>query len=342
MYPRDFSIIHSFTFRRLVNAGKSLLSYLWSTITRHNHYWGLPIFLSIEPTSVCNLRCPECPSGSGEITRPNGFIPLESFQSLIDQAEKDIPILILYFQGEPFLHPDIYEMISYAKKKRMYVITSTNGHYFSEEEQVRKLIESGINSLIVSLDGTTQGTYSLYRKGGNLERVIGGIKNIITTRREMKKKLPRVHLQFLVMRHNEWQIDAAKKLTNELGADGIIFKTMRIEHPDNKDFLPTIRQYQRYESYNDHLKLKGTVPNKCFRLWTGSVITWDGKIVPCCYDKNADYVFGNIDEKMSFRDFLISKSANEFRQRVLDSRSSIPLCVDCPEGRIKINNIINS
>lgn len=342
MYPRDLSILYSFTFRRLANTGKNLLSYLGSTITRQNHYWGLPVFLSVEPTSLCNLRCPECPSGTGELTRPNGFITLELFQSVIDQIEKDVPILILYFQGEPFLHPDIYTMINYARKKKMYVITSTNGHYFSEEKQARKLIESGLNSLIVSLDGTTQEIYSLYRKGGDLERVIGGIKNIITIRREMKIKLPRVHLQFLVMRYNERQIDAAKKLTKELGADGIIFKTMQIEHPDNKDFLPTVEQFQRYEQSNDHLKLKGTVPNKCLRLWTGSVITWNGKIIPCCYDKNADYMFGSINGETSFNDFLISRSASEFRQRLLNSRSSIPLCSNCPEGRIKISNFVNS
>ena len=333
MYPLDQSLITSLTLKRIVNAAKISASYSISLLSGRETHWGGPVFLSVEPTSLCNLRCPECPSGVGELNRRSGFMNLTAFREIIDSVKDKTLGLLLYFQGEPFLNKDIYSMISYARRAGMYVITSTNAHFFAKDEDAHQLIDSGLNSLIVSLDGITEETYRRYRVGGSLEKVLNGVEKIIRARTAAGARLPRVYFQFVVMSHNEHEIGEAKKLARQYGADKIFLKNVQIVHDKNFTLLPKEREYRQYEVKDEKLLLRGKVPDKCFRLWTGAVITWDGKQVPCCYDKTAAHGFGEVSGASSVHALLHSESARAFRQKVLDSRSSISLCAGCKEGR---------
>jgi len=172
------NLLRRLTPRRAWNAAKVLSSYYLSKWTGKPIQWGYPISISFEPTTSCNLRCPECPSGLRAFTRPTGMLQKDFFRETIDQLYKDLYYLVFYFQGEPYLNPDFLEMVKYASSKGIYTATSTNAHYLTDEK-ARKTVESGLDRLIISIDGTTQEVYEQYRVGGKLHKVIEGARNIV-------------------------------------------------------------------------------------------------------------------------------------------------------------------
>ena len=111
--------------------------------------------------------------------------------------------------------------------KKIYTATSTNAHYLNDEN-ARRTVESGLDRLIISLDGTTQEVYSQYRMGGDLEKVLAGAANIVKWKKKLKSKTPYVFFQFLVVRPNEHQLQEAKELAEKTGVDGIRYKTAQI------------------------------------------------------------------------------------------------------------------
>src|SRR3979409_1904989 len=183
------------TLPKLWNAAKCLSSFYISNIWNKPVQWGYPISISFEPTTSCNLRCPECPSGLRAFTRPTGMLDDTFFRDTIDQLSHDLLYLVFYFQGEPYLNPDFLEMVRYAAQKKIYTATSTNAHYLNDEN-ARKTVESGLDRLIISLDGTSQEVYSQYRIGGDLEKVLTGAANIVKWKKKLNSKTPYVFFQF--------------------------------------------------------------------------------------------------------------------------------------------------
>ncbi len=320
------------TTRRIWNASKVTGSYLLSKWTGRNLHRGMPMAVSIEPTTSCNLRCPECPSGLRSFTRPTGMLEPEFFKKIIDEIEKDLMYLIFYFQGEPYLNPDFLELVKYACSKKIYTATSTNAHYLNETN-ARKTVESGLDRLIISIDGTTQETYESYRVGGKLEKVIEGTKNIVNWKRKLKSSTPHIIFQFLVVKPNEHQLDEVENLARELGVDEVAFKTAQIyDYENGSDLIPTKEKYSRYrKNKNGKWEIKNALLNHCWKLWHSCVITWDGKIVPCCFDKDADYRMGDLSSS-SFHKIWNNREYYNFRLSVLRSRSEIEMCKNCTEG----------
>ncbi|MBS1507629.1 MAG: SPASM domain-containing protein [Bacteroidetes bacterium] len=293
---------------------------------------GMPISISIEPTTSCNLRCPECPSGLRSFTRPTGMMKPELFESVIDQLAPTLSYLIFYFQGEPYLHPQLLKMVRQAANKKIYTATSTNAHYLTEEA-ARKTVESGLDRLIISIDGTSQETYQSYRVGGKLDKVIEGTKNILRWKKELKSKTPHVIFQFLVVKQNEHQIQEVKALAKKLGVDEVKLKTAQIYDFENgSELIPSIDKYSRYKkNANGLYSIKSGLLNECWKMWHSCVITWDGRVVPCCFDKDGHYVLGDLS-KNSFKEIWEGDRYNEFRQTLISSRSEIEMCRNCTEG----------
>ncbi|MBL7764336.1 MAG: radical SAM protein, partial [Chitinophagaceae bacterium] len=221
------NLFSKLTLRRAWNGIKVLGSYYTSRLTKKPVQWGLPVSISFEPTTSCNLRCPECPSGLRSFTRPTGMLKKDFFTETIDQLYKDLFYLVFYFQGEPYLNPDFLDMVKYASTKKIYTATSTNAHYLTDAN-AKRTIESGLDRLIISIDGTTQDVYKQYRVGGQLDKVIEGAKNIVKWKKELKSRTPFVVFQFLVVKPNEHQIEDVKKLAKEIGVDDVWFKTAQV------------------------------------------------------------------------------------------------------------------
>ncbi len=301
-------------------------------LTKHPVQWGMPISISVEPTTSCNLRCPECPSGLRSFTRPTGMLDTDFFKETIDSLYKQLLYLIFYFQGEPYLNPAFLDMVSYASGKGIYTATSTNAHYL-DNDMARKTVESGLDRLIVSIDGTTQEVYQSYRIGGKLDKVLQGAQNMVKWKKQLKFKTPHLIFQFLVVKPNEHQIEDVKKIAKEIGVDEVRFKTAQLyDYENGNDLMPTIDEFSRYKkNMNGTYSIKNKLLNHCWKLWHSCVITWDGKVVPCCFDKDAQHQLGDL-QKNSFADLWQNGPYQNFRKSLLKSRSEIDICKNCSEG----------
>ncbi len=329
----SLNLLSKLSFRRFLNAARVYASYLWTRVTGRPVQWGLPVSVAFEPTTSCNLRCPECPSGLRAFTRPTGMMDLGFFRNTIDDISRDILYLIFYFQGEPYLNPGFLEMVRYAAQKKLYTATSTNAHYLNSDN-ARKTVESGLDRLIISIDGTTQDVYQQYRVGGKLDKVLEGARNIVHWKKELGSSKPFVIFQFLVVRPNEHQVEAVKKLGKEVGVDAVWFKTAQVYdyEKDPNALIPTIDRFSRYTRKADgRVVPKNTMPNHCWKLWHANVITWDGLVVPCCFDKDAMHQLGNL-KGQSFREIWHNENYRQFRAELTKGRKNIDICANCSEG----------
>lgn len=329
----SLNLFSKITPRRAWNAAKVWSSYRLSRLLGKPIQWGYPISVSFEPTTSCNLRCPECPSGLRAFTRPTGMLKKDFFRKTIDDIYKELTYLIFYFQGEPYLNTEFLDMVKYATDKGIYTATSTNAHYLNDVN-AKKTVESGLDRLIISIDGTTQDVYKQYRVGGNLNKVMEGARNIVKWKKELKSKTPFVFFQFLVVKHNEHQIEEVKRIAKEIGVDQVRFKTAQVYDYENdpNQLIPSIEKYSRYRKGKDgKMKSKSGLANHCWKLWQGNVISWDGLVVPCCFDKDAAHRLGNL-QVQSYKEVWNNENYKQFRKEIMTTRKNIDICANCSEG----------
>lgn len=329
---RNREILKTTTLRRGMNFLLLKSSYHLSRLLKKPVHWGKPMAISIEPTTACNLRCPQCPSGLRQFTRPTGNLKPKLNQRILDNLSPTLQYINYYFQGEPFIHPQFLDLVKAATDKNIYVATSTNAHFISEIT-ADKIIDSGLNEAIISIDGTTQETYEQYRVEGQLQKVLEGTKNLIAAKKKRNSKLPVIAFQFLVVSHNEHQIEEVQKIADELGVDQVNYKTVQVyDYETGNNLIPKNEEYSRYKKNKDgSYSLKNKFQNSCWRMWSSCVFTWDGKIVPCCFDKDAQHQMG-ILENGNFKDIWRSAIYKKFRQNILKDRKQIEICKNCSEG----------
>ncbi|MFY8078456.1 MAG: SPASM domain-containing protein [Flavobacteriales bacterium] len=320
------------TAKRLTNALLVYIGFYFSRFFKSAKPWGMPISLSIEPTTACNLGCPECPSGLKQFSRDTGNLKAENFNRWLDQLSPTLSYLNFYFQGEPFIHNDILQFISKASQAGIYTSTSTNAHFITEKRAV-EIVQSGLDRILISIDGTTQEVYEQYRVHGSLQKVLDGTKHLVEARKNLNSRTPHIIFQFLVVRPNEHQIEEAKQLANEYKVDEIRFKTAQVYNYENGNpLIPTIEKYSRYKRLsNGKFIVKSSLDNHCWRMWSGAVVTWDGKVVPCCFDKDATHEMGNLS-KEDFKSIWKGKAYAMFRKQLLKGRKEIDICKNCSEG----------
>lgn len=326
------AILKKQTLKKVWNTSKLYSSFLLSRLLKQPLLWGMPSSISIEPTTACNLGCPECPSGLKQFTRATGNLKLDLNRKVIDELGPYLSFVNFYFQGEPFINPDFLKLVNYASQKGIYTGTSTNAHFISEDI-AKKTVQSGLDRLIISIDGTTQEVYEQYRIHGSLDKVLEGTKNIVKWKKELNSSTPHIIFQFLVVKPNEHQVEDAVKLAEEMNVDEIKFKTAQVYNFKNGNpLIPDQEEYSRYKKKKDGTYvLKNKMSNHCWRMWSGSVITWDGKIVPCCFDKDASHQLGSMS-KQSFASIWKSKQYTHFRKSILSNRKEIDICKNCSEG----------
>ena len=332
-YLRDtFNFVKKLTLRRVFNAVQLFTSFYVTKWLRKPIQWGGPMTVSIEPTTACNLRCPECPSGLRSFTRETGNLKKDFFTKTIDELYKDLIYLIFYFQGEPYINPDFLDMVSYANQKGIYTITSTNGHFLNDAN-AKKTIESGLDRMIISVDGTTQEVYENYRKEGKLANVLAGARNVVKWKKKLKSSTPHIIFQFLVVKPNEHQIPEIYKLAEEIGIDEVKLKTAQVyDYEYGNELIPTIEKYSRYYQKEDGTyRVKNELLNHCWKLWHACVVSWDGLVLPCCFDKDAEHRLGDL-KNARFKEIWHGKEYTEFRTSLLKGRDQIEICTNCTEG----------
>lgn len=330
IYLKNF--ILSLNFRRIINIIKTGSSFILSALFNKHFVWGRPAMLTIEPTNICNLRCPLCTTGSGAMQRTGGKMHLSTFENIIDKMGDDIFFLLLYHQGEPYINKNFLKFVKLAKTKNIYTTTSTNAHYF-DDEIIHATIDAGLDSMIVSLDGITQDVYEHYRVKGKVDKVIDSARRFMEIKKERHSKTPLIALQFLVMKQNEHQLEDVKKLAREIGVDRLLIKNIEVHNvQEANEWLPSNDKYRRYNFDGQTLKVKNQTRKSCPRVWKSTLINWDGTVVPCCFDKNGEFPLANINDNVSLKEIWHGETYNEFRRKLIHERDSIDMCRNCNQG----------
>jgi len=317
-------------FRSLIRPANLFLagySYLKSSATGRAEIAGMPLALGAELTNNCNLGCPECSSGSGQMKRERGFMDIVLFNRVMKELGPYLYNINLYFQGEPMLHPNFFTFLN--SSAGIHSVVSTNGHFLTAEN-AEKLVASNLNKLIISLDGLDQESYSAYRKNGSLQRVLDGIRLVSDAKIRAGSSL-KIEIQFLVNRLNEKQIPQVKQLADKYKASVRLKSMQIINKADTESWLPVDRNYRRYEKRNGDYIIKNSLPDRCARLWFNPVITWDGKVVPCCFDKEAEHIMGDLNSD-SFREIWEGPKYRMFRKSIFSGRHMTDICRNCTSG----------
>jgi radical SAM protein with 4Fe4S-binding SPASM domain len=286
----------------------------------------------MEPTTACNLGCPECPSGLKKFSRPTGKMTLDHHEQWLKQLSKTVFYITYYFQGEPFLNPKFLELIQAAKRHRMFTATSTNAH-FIDSTNAEAIVGSGLDQLVISVDGVSQGVYQQYRVHGDLSKVWIATEALVAAKRKLKSNTPHLIFQCLAVKPNEHEIPMVFEKAKELGVDEVRIKSAQLyDFKHGNPLMPENEAYSRYKrSRTGEFVMKNRGGDHCWRMWSGSVVTWDGKVVPCCFDKDASYAMGELT-KETFGQIWNNLKYKQFRNAILTKRQGIDICQNCTEG----------
>ena len=258
---------------------------------------GYPFEWEIDTTNICQLRCPLCHTGLGTVHRNKGVMHFDVYKKTINEIKDCCIWLSLYSWGEPFLNKEIDRYVAYANEANISTIISSNLNKPLTAEMVDRLIRSGLDVLIVSLDGTTQDVYEVYRVGGRLSNVLKNVELLAQRKKELGSKKPYIEWQFIVMRQNEHQVPEARRMARELGVNDIVFKKVDFPHGEDDPelaakWLPVATEgFHREQPFEKPYAEGG---DRCWRLWRSAVVNWDGGYAPCCYLTDDADDFGNV------------------------------------------------
>ncbi len=298
----------------------------WNFNTDEYFSWGYPYMLQIEPTNTCNLKCTLCPIGRNELNRKARHMSLAEFKSIVDDMKDYLLFLVLWDWGEPFMNPEFPEMISYAAQYGIKTVTSTNAHFLNNTEYVKRILTSGLTTLIVAFDSINEKNYELYRKRGDLEKVISGVKNVVKLKEQLGSDTI-INLRTVVMRQNEHELKKIEKFARKTGVDRFTLKTLNTGSDIDSDLMPENSKYNRFE-YKPGTKERIRIDQKCGRPWIMANIFSNGDIVPCCYDFSAKIKLGNVIEH-PFSELWNGEKYRKFRERLYHKKESIELCNNC-------------
>ncbi len=323
--------LKSLTIPRILNLLKLLTGFLLSRMAGKPVLIAYPLALSVEPSGHCQLKCPECPTGAAMLSRNKGNMDIKLFNKIINDTNNHTIYLNLYFQGEPLLHPQITEFIRKASENKIYTTLSTNAQLL-DDNMCKNITKSGLSRIIISFDGFSQKVYETYRRGGNVENVKQGILKLIAARKKFGFSTPIIVAQILAFGHNKHEIQTIQQWCKDAGVDKLEIKTAQINDFGDGTMKPA-KEKSRYQTSSEgEYLVSGKAYNHCWRQWSSAVFTWNGLMVPCCYDKNAEKVLGNISND-TFNEILKNPEDYNFKQRILSKRNGIEMCRDCPEGR---------
>jgi radical SAM protein with 4Fe4S-binding SPASM domain len=232
------------SWRKLVNfALVELQMGLKSTRSFAKPYW-----LTIDPTNFCQLRCPFCPTGAERKVRAKAILKMDDYRRVLDELGPTLLHIDFMNWGEPLLHPHLFDMIAYAKKFDVDTLVSTNFNDF-DEEAAEKMVLSGLDAVILSIDGLTQKTYEKYRVRGDYDKVIRNLKLLVKKKKELGRSNPYIIWQFLVFKHNEHEAEKVREFAKDLGVDTVgVTPAFLPFRPGIKDeWLPTKPEYRHYD-----------------------------------------------------------------------------------------------
>lgn len=296
-----------------------------------------PLFVSVEPANICQLKCPACPVGRHDVitsSRHNEkFLSPAVWSRILSEIRDTAWVIQFYFQGEPLLNKDLPIMIREAHDAGLYTIVSTNAQAMTPE-LANALVAAGLDRIIVSMDGLSDASYNAYRIGGSLEKTKAALRYLRDAKNELSSSRhhvitssPIIELQCLRLRSNEHEWSELKRVYKSLGADKLTLKTAQLyDYANGHPLMPSDPKYSRYILGTDGLYHRRPLRKGCFRVWSGCVITTTGEVLPCCYDKAHTFSYGNI-MTAPLKDLFCSPQAQAFRKAAMKEQPAI--CREC-------------
>lgn len=295
---------------------------------------GRPYWLTIDPVNYCNLKCPFCPTGKARNSRIKSVLSLDNFKKITDELGPCLIHVDFCNWGEPFLNKGLVEMIRYAEQYYVDSKVDTNLTFLTEG-QAEKLILSGLDKIIVSIDGITPQTYARYRVGGDFHRVIANLKILLKKKRELKRANPYITWQFLVFRHNEHEVEEVKKIGRDLGVDHVGITRAFI---GDKEWIPLNKEYSNYNCAGQEIKQGPTsdyfrpLEDKlCNWPWEAIVVNPNGSVSPCCSVEDESDDFGNLFAQ-AFEAVWNNQKYRTARRHIKDRAAKAAdnnVCIDC-------------
>ena len=256
----------------------------------------LPYQVTIEPTNICNLRCPKCLQAYKDYPRPFGYMPFEFYEKIIKENHHHIWTLYLMYGGESFLHKDFCKMVQLAKEYNIWqTFVHTNATLINEEVSYR-IFESGLDNLIISFDGDNKETYEKLQTGANFEKTMENIKIFLKIKKKLRKSKPFVSIKIihsLKNQPNEISKDFLKCF-NGLPINRIYFEKLFAQGSYGKILL----EDNNWDIFNQNEMIEKNSDKyfSCDNVYTEVVITWDGKLLRCCRDQEGYHEMGNLNK----------------------------------------------
>lgn len=287
----------------------------------------LPSHLWFEPTNTCNARCPLCPTGAGQLSRSPAFLDFALYKRIMDEVQPQTVYFWNY--GEPFLHPNIFEMIRYAADQGAITYISTNGFVFYKPENIQRLLDSGLRMLMLAIDGVDAATFNQYRVGVDFEKVVTGLQALLA-----RRPFPlEIIWQFIVMKHNQHQIEQARAIARQLGvkfALKAVSLDMLPEQAKPDEHLPADLRYSRYEWQGETLLLKGGL-HSCYFVDATLMINADGSVAPCSFDAQGLLTLGDANTQL-IADIWQGQPLQALRRKLQQERQTLNPCNKCSVG----------
>jgi len=335
-YLRNFVFTRCFTPHKFLNLIRATIEYE----TKRDVLASRPYYLVLDPCNCCILKCPLCPTGRGDDGRTKGLMSFDHYRGIVDELKDSLYEIYLFNWGEPLLNKDIFRMIRYARDNRIRTRLSSNLNHFAPGF-AREIVSSGLDHLVISLDGTSQQSYEIYRRGGSFAKVVNAVKQIVSEKTRQHSTTPRLIWQFLVMRHNENELAAARALARELDVDELaftgvrtdtakwIFQTDEEKIEGGKQWLP---QNDKLSRFDYRKKCKTIRTTTCKFLWSMPAINPNGSVSPCCAVFPERYDFGNVLEQ-GFASIWNNDKFVAARRAVRGKACGVPtVCVTCAKN----------
>ncbi len=275
-----------------------------------------PSNIFIEPTNRCNLKCRMCPQNDNEDVE-RGFMDMALFKKIIDESVQHGKRTAIFFHkdGEPLLNENLPDMIEYAVLKKAAYKThlSTNAHLLNEDK-MKKLVMSGIDSVIINLDASDEETYKLIKGRGGLREVETKIMSMIDFRDKMKRINPAIRVKIIPVEENMNEIEDFQKKWKPYADEVVVSREFAWPGRKSENGKASSREDNRYP---------------CISLWLSMTINWDGSVSVCCIDYYHRGIIGNVREK-NIADIWKGKRLQEIRKYHIEGDfGKVAVCKDC-------------
>ncbi len=259
---------------------------------------GRPYKIIVDPCNICSLGCVLCPAGMNELERPRKMMKLDTFRAVLDILKPYAFEVSLHNWGEPLANPHIYEMISYAQANNVGTNLSTT-LCSATAEDLDEIIRSGLEYLVVSLNGASAEAYNAYMPRGDFRQALENLSTLVRRRKELGSRLPFIEWQFLVMRPNQHEMPEAVKMARRIGVDRLRFSSAGVPWGKFDDralaeaWMTSNPKYWRFNPLKlDHQPFLLDQP--CFYLFRSITVNPDGRVSPCCGLYHEQYDFGDL------------------------------------------------